>query len=195
MAVYIVIDPGLKNCCVVLLFIDEKNSGSTKIMYVNVGDLSKKKALDDKKAIEFFTSVTRFIHDIISEHKLLDEGEKPLVIVEYQPPLRTMANCGLVRINSWIEGFVTGYFSGDGYKVIKVFPSVVKKFWNVASGEYHVNKRLAILKAVEIVDNPDLIDSDHVADCVLNGSYYYLSVNSVSCMKTTIEENPKKKIK
>lgn len=195
MVVYLVVDPGLKNCCVILLHIDENKSGSTKLMYVNTGDLSKKKSLDDKKAVEFFDLVLLKTNEIIEIENLLEKGDKPVVIIEYQPPLRTMANCGLVRINSWIEGFVIGYFSGREYNVIKVYPSVVKKFWNVASGEYHVNKRLAIMKAAEMIDNPEKIDSDHIADCILNGCYHYLSTNSVTFMKNLVEEIPKKRLK
>lgn len=163
MVLYIVIDPGLRNCCCVFLSVDDITEEAT-ILHTETGDFVTDKHLDDKKVVKFFVSII----EKVTEH------QKPTVIVEYQPPLRTMANCGLVRSNSWVEGFVVGFFSGQGYPVEKVYPSTVKAFWKISSGDYNTNKRLSVIKAQEMVENNELITTDHVADCVLNGCYYYL---------------------
>jgi hypothetical protein len=158
---YLSVDPGLVHCAGVLLCISPGEKAS--IMWLYVKDLSPSQKggpkPDPQKAREFVEECRRVV----------PPGCR--VVVEAQPILRR-GGLALIRYNSWVEGYVMGAFPNS----VQVHPSASKKHWGVASGEYRVNKALACSKARELVTNPQHIDTDHVADCVLNALYAHKKI-------------------
>ena len=93
-------------------------------------------------------------------------------VLEYQPPLATRANPGLVRQNTFVEAFIQCWLMTEGVKYKKVSPSHVKKYFGFPrspGNQYESNKRLSKEKVKSILGGVRV--NDHVADCVLNGSY------------------------
>ena len=108
----------------------------------------------------------------VMEHKYKMENET-LWVLEYQPPLATRQNPGLVRNNTFIEAFVQCWIMEQGFPFKKVAPASVKRHFNFPKaqygGQYHSNKRYSISQARLILGG--MWVNDHIADCVLNGVY------------------------
>lgn len=161
---YVAMDPGLKHCGVAILNVtqSEATRPTVEILWSETYDLSGAKTNPDSEK-------ARELGDDILE-KLFEFQPIDVVLIEYQPPLNTLANPALVRWNSWIEGFLFGYLSSH-YYVRHSYPSSVKRFFNIQGGNHRVNKRLVERKAREFVSG---LTSDHEADCVLMSLYDYM---------------------
>ena len=93
-----------------------------------------------------------------------------LWVIEYQPPLATLANPSLVRHLAFIEGFVISWLKMWGATWTKVSPSAVKKYFKFpkAKSQYRSNKEHAMKMARHLVGTSL---NDHISDCVLNAVY------------------------
>lgn len=164
--VYLCIDPGLKNCGAVILRQregeTEKPNPQMEVLWSMVGDVSGKVNPDITRA----NDMGHWVETVAMSKNV------SIVLVEYQPPLRTKANPALVRWNSWIEGFWFGFLS-KSFPVKRVFSNAIKRRLGIASGMYHINKGLAMEKAREHTDYH--IKSDHEADCVLMAVHHILT--------------------
>lgn len=158
-------DPGLVNCCCVLL--ESEEGRKPRPLWARTWDLSGGSKPDAEAA-------DRMAGDV----KLLLQQQKrrPRAVVEYQPPLRR-GGIAIVRYNCWVEGYICGMLASlreqglvEG-AACQVHPSACKQHWKIRAGEYAVNKALARAKAAALVEDPRSIPSDHVADCVLNALY------------------------
>jgi len=95
-----------------------------------------------------------------------------LWVVEYQPPLDTRNNPGLVRQNTFIEAFVQCWCIKEHYLYRKVAPAAVKNFFGFpksSTNQYHLNKQVSKEKVRNLLGGRRV--NDHIADCVLNGLY------------------------
>ena len=96
--------------------------------------------------------------------------QKTLWVLEYQPPLATRENPGLVRQNTFVEAFIQSWLMSEGHKFRKVSPSSVKRHFEFprSISQYKSNKQIAKEKVKEMLG---VKVNDHVADCVLNAVY------------------------
>ena len=101
-------------------------------------------------------------------------------VIEYQPPLNTLSNPGLVRKNTWVEAFLQTYAHVKDHAVSIVASSAVKQWFRFPkverSRQYASNKTFAIEAATQFL-GANRIPNDHVADCVLNAIYAVASRN------------------
>eukprot|EP00727_Mastigamoeba_balamuthi_P003848 m51a1_g13460 hypothetical protein (191) ;mRNA; r:710-1282 len=172
MNTYLCIDPGLKNTAAVLVKVYTNASGCTRA-YVHdkwVGDLSGTPNPCRSRAREFFTGISDHIMEAVQADS---ENLAPTVLVEFQAPLNTRSNPSLVCWNGWIEAYAVVHFERVPMEVEYIHPNAVKWHFNIDSGVYHTNKALAVTAARTFVDNPESVDSDHVADSVLMGLYHF----------------------
>lgn len=97
-------------------------------------------------------------------------SEQIWYVIEYQPPLATRSNPGLVRQNTYVEAFVEGWLRFGLQNVIKVAPSAVKRHFKFPKSEcqYRSNKQFS-MKLVK--DMSGIPVNDHISDCVLNAVY------------------------
>ena len=178
MNTFLVIDPGLKHTCALLVSVRQEGPDSEiwcEIHWATVVDLSGQVNPDKDKAQREMDWIWHSVGRQL-EVKGLSLAK---VVVEFQPPLNTRTNCALVRWNSWIEGFVVAFFSNKTWvnnapaPVVYVHSSGVKRFFDISSGAHYVNKKLAIERAQCFVKDKSLIGSDHAADCVLMAIYEF----------------------
>jgi hypothetical protein len=168
------VDPGLKHTCFVLMKITKNEEGytSVNVLWKKVYDLSGKVNPCPDKAHSMMINVYCETEHLWAESDA--EGHKRLVLVEFQPPLNTRTNPALVRWNSWVEAFVVSYFRTEPeFLVDYAHPNGVKRHFDIRSGDYHTNKSLALIRARTLVKDAHSVKSDHEADCVLIGAWYF----------------------
>ena len=93
-----------------------------------------------------------------------------VLVLEYQPPLATRANLGLVRQNTFVEAFIQCWLMTEGVRYKKVSPSLFMKYFGFPKSpgnQYGSNKRLSKEKVKSILGGVRV--NDHVADCILKG--------------------------
>lgn len=175
MSSYLTIDPGLKNCGVLLLTVRETKEGiRSDILWALTGDLSGKVNPDKERAHEFFSGVLESVGRILREREI----HLTKVLIEFQPPLNVVRNPALVRWNSWVEAYSVAFFQGvslslDGSKVPieYVHSNSVRRHFDIQGGTHSVNKSLSLTTARSFLTDPSLIKTDHLADCVLMGVF------------------------
>jgi len=100
-------------------------------------------------------------------------SHQTLWVLEYQPPLATRANPGLVRQNTFVEAFLQCWMMTEGVRFRKVAPASVKRHFSFPKSEthqqYYSNKHVSKEKVREMLGGVRV--NDHIADCVLNGVY------------------------
>jgi hypothetical protein len=169
---FLAIDPGLKNTGFVLQRVkrDRMGKAQSDILFRTVEDLSGKVNPDMERARVVFGGVFETALKILKDRGFtLDK-----VLIEFQPPLNTRTNPALVRWNSWIEGYAVSFFQTVALApVFYVHSSCVKRFFDIATGNYGMNKRLVIRTAKEYLTTPALVKTDHEADCVLMAIYEF----------------------
>lgn len=108
---------------------------------------------------------------------MADEPGRPRIewmVTEDQP---VIPGCGSVRVtrnNSFVQGGleVAAVAFIDRKKIIKVSPSAVKRHLKANTGQYASNKRVAIEKAYELLQDPSVKGlNDHEADAILDVFY------------------------
>ena len=161
-------DPGVSNFGVAGLSISDER---TYLEFQKTFDIrGQVRDLDPEKLHEVLDEVDQLVG--VMEHKYKMENET-LWVLEYQPPLATRQNPGLVRNNTFIEAFVQCWIMEQGFPFKKVAPASVKRHFNFPKaqygGQYHSNKRYSISQARLILGGVWV--NDHIADCVLNGVY------------------------
>ena len=119
---------------------------------------------DPDKLLEALDDVELLVDSMEERHET--KGET-LWANEYQPPLNTRSNPGLVRNNTYVEAFVDSWILNEGKEHRKVPPSAVKREFEFPRSEsqYRSNKRFAMEIAKQLVKIPV---NDHISDCVLN---------------------------
>ena len=150
------IDPGLKNFGAVLLE-DIPNTPYVSIINYWEENLSGRINPDPDRMKEVMDDFMSLV------------PSNAVVLIEYQPPLNTNKNPALVRWNSWIEGYLMGFLT-PRFETHIVYPISVKHHFGTLTGDYRLNKQVALAKANELLEVPIL--SDHLADCVLMGVYW-----------------------
>lgn len=99
----------------------------------------------------------------------------PVWVIEYQPPLNTLRNPGLVRMNTWVEAFLETWCRVKRKHVRIVYSCAVKKKYSfpiVGRGRQYRANKANVKKIVKaLVACPKRGVSEHVADCLLNGLY------------------------
>lgn len=179
MGVYLVIDPGLKNCGVVLVEVEgvgPEGRVQATILWSRVMNLSGKVNPDKDKALAMFKDMYRAVYGTLGKMgKILDK-----VLVEFQPPLATRANPALVRWNSWVEAYTVGFFQEKDWPlnvkvpVVYIHSGPLKRHFDITTGSHYQNKSLALGKARSFLADPETLETDHEADCVLMGIYEFL---------------------
>ena len=98
--------------------------------------------LSRRKLFDAMEKVEEMAKDIANKY---DSEEDPLWVVEFQPALPCAE---AVRINSYIEGFLDGTIMNNSFRLAKVYPSVVKKYFEFPKVErsrrYKSNKEYAV---------------------------------------------------
>jgi hypothetical protein len=101
--------------------------------------------------------------------------EDAMWVIEYQPPLNTVKNPGLVRMNTWVEAFLETWCRVKQKRVRIVASSAVKRKFSFPlvgrDRQYKANKVNGKKIAKALVACPKRGISEHVADCLLNGLY------------------------
>jgi hypothetical protein len=173
MSLYLAVDPGLQHTAFVLLEI-RREGPSREIHVYNLWSMvaSMKGELNpDKERAR--TVCQAALHGL---QTVLDQSGKQLntILVEFQPPLNTRTNPALVRWNCWIEGYIVAFFQAalPMIPVLYAHSSAVKRFFDIASGQYSVNKSLSLAKANSFLGTHP-VKTDHEADCVLMGVYEF----------------------
>jgi hypothetical protein len=88
------------------------------------------------------------------------------VLLEFQAPIGI---CHANHWNAYIEGALAGILSFQGLMVHSFQPSVAKRMFKLATGNYADNKRLAFAWAKARCPQ---IDSHHLADCFVMAEYW-----------------------
>lgn len=163
---YFGIDPGTRHLAGAGIIFYKDPERKPKVIYTRVRDVRDAGTIPDTAALWFFCE------GVITElsDKLLENGTIPdwVTVIESQPPM-FRGGPGMLRKNSFVEGYVHAKFVGSA----PVHPCAYKRHFKIATGTYSVNKLLAVKRAKELVDNPEKVDSDHIADCVLMCIYYH----------------------
>jgi hypothetical protein len=106
---------------------------------------------------------------------IINTDETILYVIEYQPPLNTLSNPGLVRKNTWVEAFLDTWARLHHIIPTYVYPASVKKYWNFPkltdNRQYKSNKTVSKELAQEKCRGLDMVLDDHVSDCILNGLF------------------------
>ena len=118
-----------------------------------------------------FSILEEEIDELVAQmERKYDKPNQTLWVVEYQPPLATRNNPGLVRNNTYVEAFIHAWIFKDGRVMKKVAPSAVKRHFQFPKTDlriqYMTNKRFSIQKAQSILGGVVKVN-DHIADCVL----------------------------
>lgn len=139
----------------------ERGSGSVE---------TPRRSPDPQMLEERLMIIEKAIHDFGPE---LEE----LWVIEYQPPLNTCSNPGLVRKNTYVEAFLETFcrLRHHNYKIVA--SSAVKRWFNFPKvdrgSQYQSNKRYAVELSRSIMKVEDAAESfdDHQADCILNALF------------------------
>ena len=163
------IDPGVANLGVAGLSMNEDYT-------IIKLEFKKTFAVDDShRKLDpeiLFTVIEEEIDSLVTAMERRVKGIETLWVLEYQPPLNTRSNPGLVRNNTFVEAFIHSWLVSNGRKLKVVAPSSVKKRFNFpvkSRSQYQSNKQFSIKIAKTLVGEASL--SDHIADCILNGLY------------------------
>lgn len=171
---YLAIDPGLRNTCISLITVgrlDPKKDPIATVHWSTTFDLSGKVNPQVESAEMALSQV---------KSNLAQEEEKPIMVIEFQPPLFIARNPALVRWNSWIEGyFIAGLRELD---IRYAHPNGMKRKFDIVGGSHAVNKRLAIEKAKTFLPQEEAksVKTDHFADTILMAVYQFLKDNPVT---------------
>ena len=162
------IDPGVSNLGLAGISVNEDFS-IIKLEFKKTFNVSINGKLDPDI---LFTTLEDEIDSLVSlMERRYDNKIQTLWVIEYQPPLNTRSNPGLVRNNTFVEAFIHSWLVSNGRKLKVVAPSSVKKRFNFPKrhDQYQSNKQFAIKTAKDLVNEQHL--NDHIADCILNGLY------------------------
>jgi hypothetical protein len=178
-------DPGVANLGVAGVVIMPAEGGRPRVIELVFGDtfnITKGPSVrspDIGLLSAVMSEIEERVHSMETAH-----GTRAVWVLEYQPPLGTRSNPGLVRANTWVEAFIETYCWLKGKPYRRVAPSAVKRaFWFPVAErgrQYKSNKASAVRIARDLVgpQAPSTLN-DHVADCVLN-AIYALSKNFCS---------------
>jgi hypothetical protein len=102
--------------------------------------------------------------------------ENCYIFIEYQPPLNTLSNPGLVRKNTWVEAYLETRARHCGIEYSIVASSAVKKWFRFPhvdkARQYVSNKKVSVEMAKMFLTGPlSMRMNDHIADCILNAVY------------------------
>jgi hypothetical protein len=160
-------DPGCTNLAVVVARMDGGIKAGVDLLMQKVYNPSTKTHSPDISLLsEMMDEIDEFVGHF-------NDGVPVLWVIEYQPPLNTCSNPGLVRKNTWVEAFLVTWCWNRKKDWKLVASSAVKKKFKFPRAErgsqYDSNKRFSVEAARKIC--PELRHSDHLADCVLNAVY------------------------
>jgi len=93
--------------------------------------------------------------------------EPDLALIEFQAPIGPGYAC---RWNAYVEGAIAASLQTLGLQVVTIQPSVAKRALGVSTGNYTLNKQVALAYARK---HCPTIKSHHVADCYLLARYYF----------------------
>lgn len=159
-------DPGANNLAVIVASMKKEAKWSFNLLFQRVFRPSSKTASPD-------ISLLNDMMNVVDGYVMRQHAATVKWVIEYQPPLNTCSNPGLVRKNTWVEAFLVTWCVDHGKDWMMVASSAVKKRFKFPKAEkgrqYDSNKRYSIIMAKRIC--PELRHSDHLADCVLNAFY------------------------
>ena len=100
--------------------------------------------------------------------------QKAIWVVEYQPPLESLRNPGLVRSNTFVESFIIAWCMARDKQIHVVYPSAVKTHFDFPKTakyrQYALNKQTTTRLVSGLLGVKGL--NEHICDCVLNGAYF-----------------------
>jgi hypothetical protein len=171
------IDPGVRNLALAILFFGDINYPPVLIGTAtwNIKSRETKVSLGD--AMENVMSDINLV--IRTNIKMKYPSQDIIIIVEYQPPLNTRENPNLVRENTYVEAFITGFSRADDLPLVVIAPAAVKKWLTNGLTEdykrtlpsgYKGNKKMVIDVANQIFGTE--LKSDHICDAALLGVYW-----------------------
>lgn len=168
-SVIISIDPGISHLAIVIGKATDLGSEiKFEIISEKTANIGGSTCPDPQKLVRVVEEIARQVADI----------PNPVWVIEYQPPLNTFSNPGLVRKNTWVEAFFITWCLSKGFRYKVVASSAVKSFFQFPKSEprsqYQSNKKNAVRIAEELIGQK--VPNDHIADCILNGVYAFQSV-------------------
>lgn len=153
---YLCFDPGLRHCAAIICDVSEDTNRESKveIVWAKVFDLDGPVKPDQERALAMMCEV-------------FDKGRPDQVLIEFQPPINGVRNPALIRWNSWVEGYIIGFWREP---VTYIHSNGLKKYFGITSGAHSTNKQRAVKMAEEYCG---LKLVDHLADCVLMAVYHW----------------------
>jgi hypothetical protein len=172
--IYVSFDPGTVNLGVAVIEVSPRLQ-KPRLCWAHCVGVDGERSPEPLLVFKFLEMVERAVDDVYQKlTQIVGPDITEVWVIEYQPPLATRSNPGLVRKNTWVESAIVTWAFCHSHCWLTVAPAAVKgyfQFPRVESGnQYYSNKRFAKEKAAEMLQSDRLLN-EHVSDCVLNALY------------------------